>query len=146
MREFPHSLFGELIMHLHANHARCCPSKALRGVLQDHELLRMLATLLRGPSFTLAVTSCFRGVILHILALATSTSSSKAAARTAQPQQWRVRAALEAVAFVRLLDITPQTLRCHPHGCKLWRPGHGRPNTILLTLFDSSYDGCNFCA
>ena len=94
------------------------------GVLQDHELLRMLATLVRGPSFTLAVASCFRGVALHIVALAISTTSSRAAARTAQPQQWRVRAALEAAALVRLLDVTPQALRCHLLG-RTWSAGHG---------------------
>ncbi len=79
--------------------------------LQDHELLRLLATLLRGPNFTLAVTSCFQGVALQIVALAIATSSSRSAARTAEPQQWRVRAALEAVALIRLLDITLQALR-----------------------------------
>ena len=84
----------------------------------------MLATLLRGPSFTLAVTSCFRGVALHIAALAIATTSSRTAARTAEPQQWRVRAALEAVALIRLLDITPQALRWHlPHALMLVATG-----------------------
>jgi hypothetical protein len=72
----------------------------------------MLATLLRGPSFTLAVASSFRVVALHIVALAIATTSSRIAAKATEPQQWRVRAALEAVALVRLLDTTPQALRC----------------------------------
>ena len=79
---------------------------------QDQELLRVLATLLRGPSFTLAVVSCFRAVALHIVALAISTTSSRVGANAAEPQQGRFRAALEAVALVRLLDITPQAQRC----------------------------------
>ena len=82
----------------------------------------MLATLLRGPNFTLAVTSCFRSVALHIVALAIATTSSRSAARTAEPQQWRVRAALEAVALIRLLDITPQALRWHPKHALRWLP------------------------
>ena len=80
----------------------------------------MLATLLRGPSFTLAIASCFRGVALHITALAVATASSRIAGRTAEPQQLRVRAALEAVALIRLLDITPQALRWHPKHAVKW--------------------------
>ena len=90
--------------------------------LQDQELLRMLATLLRGPNFTLSVTSCFRGAALHIVALAIATTSSRTAARTAEPQQWRVRAALEAVALIRLLEITPQALRWDPVRAFEWLP------------------------
>ena len=65
----------------------------------------LLANLARGPSFTLAVAGCFRGVVLHIvLAMAGSDPTPPA---EQLPGLARMRAALKAVALIRMLDITP---------------------------------------
>ena len=87
-----------------------CDNVETHALLQDHEILGLLSSLARAPSYTLAVAGGFRGVVLHIVsAMADTEPRSHLAADLGVVA--RTREALNGAALLRMLDITPHAQR-----------------------------------